>query len=203
VQLHLQVRKTLSTTQRVPLLPCLLLLAGIFTGAGCSEDDEAITTPACVSLIPLAQPADGAVVARLGADSSCDVAEIELVVTGVDDLLGAAFRLSYTANLAFLFQIDVDDSLLADGGVTVVVEAQQPLPGVWDIGLTRLSETGVDASADKNILVRLVLIRQATGGSGPFGFSNHQLLAAGPPDEPPVEIPPTTVPWFGGTLAIN
>ena len=81
----------------------LLLLIVSF---GCETDPNlGGLVQTCITFVPLAPPADG-VVAPLSSDTSdCAVAEVELVVTGVDDIWSAHFEVDYPSGFSQIFEV--------------------------------------------------------------------------------------------------
>jgi len=183
---------------------CLAGVAFALVGtAGCNNDEPNLgLEPVCVTFLPDSEPIPGNVVARYGAGSICDTADVELVVTGVDNVYGASFTVEYDAAVFFLVTpISTEGSFLSeDGTVNLIVVSSGP-PGAKVIGVTRTGvPDGVDATIDNDLLATLQFIRGTTVDSNvTFPEVTASLRSPGDPD--PVKIP--DVVWFGGRLDVN
>jgi hypothetical protein len=185
---------------KTPLVALFLLLS--LSGAvGCSSDDDDASV--CIGFSTTETPQAGRVVARPGAGSSCGTAEVELVVTGVTDIYAFGATLVYEANLVTFVGIEEEGSLLISDGVEVI-----PLTGgstgSIEISVSRKldaanpdSETGIDAVAGNDLLIRLLFAPRA-GGTATLAFENTELLGS---EQPPVSKPGIT--WVGGSLTVR
>ncbi len=174
----------------------LLLL--LVLGSGCEDDSDLGLGVSCITFVPDAVPTAGEVVARLAANSSCDIAVVELVVTGVADVFGASFEIEYPNQMALLAQdLDVTESFLGDDAIQVLEEIS---PGIGEAGVTRVDTNsgGVTPDDTNNILVKMAFLRFVSSGSGALHLNDANLILAG---TPPVGAVPA-VPFRGGTLMI-
>jgi hypothetical protein len=186
-------------------LPWLgVALCACVTLACDSGGDEVIATPDCLVLTSAPAPLPQTVTVRTGAGSTCNRLELELVVTAVDDVFGAAFTFTFPNAIAVFAGLDDAGSFLEAGGVDPIPFAEVAPDGITvTAGITRQGDVGgVDAGADGALLATLVFQRFAAGGSGDVTFqaAESELLAPGDPAPVPITSPPVT--WVGGTLSI-
>ena len=178
-------------------LVLLLALCG-----GCEDDEGLGLDASCVAFIPDSVPTPGEVVAQVGADSSCEIVIIELIVTGVDDIWGASFEPIYPGGTVLISQdIDLEGSFLGEDAFQELVELS---PGVAEAGITRVDNrvnTGVTPDDDNNLLARFAFLRIAASGSGPLTFEDANLSTVAGLGEPVMLEDPPTV-FRGGTLSI-
>ena len=181
----------------------ILLLAVI---CGCETDPNlGGLVQSCIVFVPLGPPADG-VVAPLSSDTSdCAVAEVELVVTGIDDIWSTSFEVDYPSGISQIFfdVVDVSDSFLGSDAVVVIQE--DPL-GHVEIGVTRVdtgNNIGVTPTPGNDVLARIAFLRFSSSGSGDVIFSNANLSQRSSPDPgTPIPVDPP-VPFVNGILSIN
>jgi len=199
-----------SSTSRAPREPgpaarraigatCLLLLVFF----GCSTDDSGGLDDSCLAFVPSQQRTDGEVTAVLAADSSCDLAILELVVTGVSDVWSVQFELDYPIALSQFAFIDTASSFLVDDGTPPLFHAEDNPLGHLVVGVSRQntgSNTGVTPTEDDNVLVRLGFVRFANSGEGLLMFMNPSLSTLTVAGEQPTEL---LVPFHAGSFVIE
>ena len=132
-------------------------------------------------------------------DDECNILNVDLMVNDVQDLFGANFVVTYPVNVVAFGAAAGSGSILASGNTAVVVEASSTGTGEVTIGITRVSQTGIDVPDDGvgKLLIRLVFFQAASSGSGDLEFTTSQLMNS---DTQPVEIPNSV--WTGGTIGI-
>lgn len=173
------------------LLPAVLLLGQACGGGGGGGGASQL----CIDFTPARAAESGTVSSQLSEDSSCQLAEIEIVATDIDDVFAFKSVVDYDPDVAvFLGFSLVGSALESDGGdVTVVVEEETF--GELTIGATRIASTdGVNISGTQ-VLIKLAFARFAVAGSsGAFELDSQCLLSGG---TPPTVLSNTCT---GGTL---
>jgi hypothetical protein len=149
-----------------------------------------------MTLDPAAAPAASTVVARQAADSTCEILQVELVMTAVPDVQTVEFTASFDASVARYEGVSLSGSTLTSGGADVDVFEDEE-PGRVTVALTRFN-TGVDF-VPEGTLVRLIFGRatDADGAAGALVFSDTRIFDS---DTPPNEK--TGIQWLGGTFRI-
>ena len=188
--------------RRVLALSGLMLL--LAPGWGCEDDTDLGLGVSCITFVPDAVPTDGEVVARLGAESSCDVVVVELVVTGVPDVFAASFEIDFPQEFsAISVNLDVADSFL---GPDLIQELQEISPGVVEGGVSRVGVKmgGVTPDENNNLLFKVGFLRFASSGSGALSFNdaNLQIVEQDPGQDPEVANADPVIPFRGGTLMV-
>ena len=185
--------RTRHTARLRPLLGVILLLGGIVLAQGC---DEETTTgpPPCAAFTPDEDPGAGKVVARYGDESICEEAVVELVATDVNDAFGLNTRVTYNASANRFIGFSAGGTVLGSDGATVVPLIQEIVSGQIEIGMDRISDTGVDITGT-GLLVTLFFAPSGTG-SGALTLEEGCLWGAG---DPPAPL--SSVTCSGGTLS--
>lgn len=176
-----------------------VLLVGLAGSAGCDDNNTTSIADACMTFDANAVPSAGTVVARQGADSTCDVVQVELVATDINGVFGAAWTLDYDNSFLLFSGFDVDDSHLASDG-NVLISNFSDNGGTITFGVNRngsQSTASIDFTGQQ-LLATIFFTRLTTSGNSDVEISMEQLLDNG---QPPVEIP--TPGWAGGRLVIN
>jgi len=150
----------------------------------------------CIDFTPSTTPVPGTVVAKGSSTTNCDTEVIDLIVSDVPELFGAAFDMTYAADLASFRRVSIDGSVLSSDGAEVAVLAKELQPGRVTVGISRLAAQGVDVVGDQ-LLIHVTLNRFGTEGTGELSFTNSNLLDSGSPPQP---IP--GIAWFGGILSV-
>jgi len=172
-----------------------LLLAAAAPGCGGGDNSSPIRV-SCITLDPAAAPAGSTVVARQAAGSTCEMLQVELVLTGVTDVQTVEFKVSFDASVARYEGLSLTGSTLAAGGANVNVFEDEN-PGEVTINLSRFN-SGVDF-VPAGAIVRLVFGKAtpADTASGALSFSDTRIFDS---DAPPKEK--GGIQWFGGTFQI-
>lgn len=178
----------------------LLALALVVPVLSCGGSSVGAVAPpgACLDFSPAADPASGTVVASEGSITTCDRLALDLIITDVDDLFTADFRLSFDPTvLRYSSYSDSGSVLGSDGaGVTVFSNEQN---GSIDLTITRMGASldGIDVVGSQ-LLIRVNFVREADSGVSPLSFSNQRLWNS----SWPLELIPG-VAWSGGTVTIR
>jgi len=194
------VRRLLTTRGRaLAVLAVAVLLAA---SSGCETDDSVGgLQPSCITLIPVKDPTPGEVTSVWGSESTCDVVEVELEVSGVSDIWSVQFEVVYPDGIAQILSPNADDSFLSEGGVDLFGEFDEIVAGTAEIGLTRVGAANVGITpSTNNHLIRLRFLRLASSGSGPVTFQDATLSTKANPGDQPTEI---SVPFSGGEFFIE
>jgi hypothetical protein len=182
-----------------------LLVVGLLTSLapGCGDDngDDGTQTIPCLEFQASAVPVPDSVVATDGSSGECDRLFVDLIVTDVEDLFAANFRIQYPSDRVAFVSASGSGSVLTSGGVAVAVEADETAPGEVTIGITRLEPSlpGVDVVGGQR-LIRLSFVRIGSSGGGALTFPAGELLGSSGPGAQPEPIP--GIVWVGGTIAI-
>lgn len=161
--------------------------------AGCSSSDNP-TASVCMSFEGAAGGGGAEVRMQDAAGSTCDIAEIEILVSDVNGLFGAAFDLGYESPRVQFSGINTDDSVLGQDGNTLVVQTTDTGSRVI-VGVSRTGSSAIDVVGTE-VLCRVVFERAARNAStSPLEILNANLLDA---SGPPAPIPGVT--WRNGTF---
>jgi len=183
------------------------LAALLMFGAGCSTDDDVGGFQvSCLTFLATKAPIDGEVTSVWGSESTCDTAEVELVIPGgVDNVWGASFHVTYDDSLAVFAGMSAGDSFLTQDGNLLLLDQEDDQNGKVVIGVTRtdsLNNVGVAPLVDNPLIVRLFFFRIASGGSGPVGIVNADLWKVENLGDPPTKFSPQIV-FSGGQFDIE
>ena len=185
-------------------LAAVVLAVGLLTGLSpaCSGGDDGgggtSTTP-CLRYESSGVPNGISVTSVDGESGECDFVFVDLSVHDVNDFFAANFVVTYPSTVVAFNSATGLDSVLTGGNTAVDVEVRVTGSGEVTIGITRISDTGVDVDAAGARFIRLIFIRASSSGSGDLEFTTGQLLDSG---TPPQEIPIPIEQWFGGTFGI-
>jgi hypothetical protein len=217
---------SLRTQQRAEQAPCrraaasrgrrriaLVLLPALALLPACDTDESTGgLSPSCITLIPAKVPPegqdaiDGEVIAVWGADSTCDAIEVEFVISGIDHVWAASFEVVYPAGIAGLARIETEDSFLrGPEGADLLVNADEPVPGRAEIGVSRVdsqNNSGVAPSAGNTLLVRLIFFRFASSGQGFVTIEDANLTRVENPGDIPAPFDPP-IEFSGGEFVIE
>ena len=165
--------------------------------AGCSTNEESadVLTGPCLDFAPSASPTSASVVARKGAGSTCDLLEIDFVITDVQDVSSVSFDVSYDHGVASLQDVSQDGSFLGSG-LNIQLLTENVAKGELQVGAGRIDLTGVDATGTQHVLT-LTFQRVASSGSGSLTVSNGVILGSGNPP-----VPKSGITWGGGTTFV-
>jgi len=165
------------------------LLIGCSTAGGGDGEGDKSGPGSCLDFVPITAPSPGNLAARKGAGSTCDLLEVELIITDVTDVFEVNFSITLDSSVAAFDSIDTSTSFLRDDGTDLAV-IQNPV-----IGITRLGSTGMDATGSKE-LVKLYFSRNLLSGVSNLNFNATQVFGS--------ETPPTEkngITWTGGAIA--
>jgi hypothetical protein len=171
------------------------LLAASASGCGGGNGKDPIPTT-CISFEAAAAPAGSTVVARQGTGSTCEMVQIELVLTGVTDVQSVEFRADFDGSVARYEGLSLTGSTLISGVPNPIVFEDED-PGQVSISLSRLN-TGIDFVPDGTVV--LLIFSKATntdGATGGISFSDTLIFdSAAPPQLK------NGIQWHGGTFRI-
>jgi hypothetical protein len=179
------------TNLAIAFLGLLLLLAS----PSCHHSDDAV----CLELSG-ADPSPSSITCSEGADSTCELIAVDLVVTDVLDLFTVDFALTFDPALVGYEGLSAAGSLLSSDGTEVTVfEDYDPAQGKITVTIARLGlgSGGIDAIGER-FLLRLYFRKIADSGSCPLAFTTTRLFSG---VFPPAII--DGVEWSGGTLIIR
>jgi len=173
------------------------------TGIACGDTSAALsgaftTRAPCIDFIPSNPlPGSNEVTAQKGLGSDCETAVIDVMVSQVANLYGAAFDATYPTDLGSFGQASGEDSVLASDGAEVSMLTAETGPGELVVGIARLgTASGIDVA--DGLLVRLSFDVIGATGTGVLDFTNTYLLDA---NAPPQSIP--GISWFGGVVTVE
>ncbi len=142
-----------------------------------------------------------------------DVFEVRIMVTGVDDFFGAAFRVAYPSASVRFLSADTGDSFLCDAPVDcsdpnqvqfIVNSASSP--GEVLVAATRVQNQagtvpGVDVSESRELLsLTFQATREIASPGQPLSFAPRLEVRDSAQPAPGNEIPVT---WEGGTVTAS
>jgi hypothetical protein len=192
-----------------------VLCALVLCGTGCETDPASGFQINCLELVNNDIPATGEVSLVWGADSTCDLLELEVYVTDVEDIWSVSFTLDYPDALVQYAGVSFGDSLLREDGNDVLPPVVDPQfeggQASLVVGFTRTNSdvnAGIDAATstpeqpDASLLLRLLFVRAATAGEGPLEFRNAVIEQVANPGELPVDADPP-IDFNGDAFRIN
>ena len=191
-----------------PVRRRILIVAGIFLaassalccgGGGGGGGGRDVVDPSCLSFTAGGTPNPSTVIATESAASTCEVAQLDVRITGVDDVYAGSFTVSYDAAMVSYEGTSLSGSILNEDGAAVEVIENEGAGSVT-IGLTRIGvDTGVDFDTTGTLITLIFRILPSAGsGSGGLTFSNGELVGS---ETPPEEK--SGLQWHGGNLRID
>lgn len=157
-------------------------------------------------------PGPGTVSMQAGPTSN-DVFEVKIMVTGVNDFFGAAFRVTYPSASVRFLSADTGDSFLCEAPVDCSDPAQAEFivdaashPGQVVVSATRLQNEagtvpGVDVSGSQELLsLTFQATREIASPGQPMGFADPLEVRDSAQPPPGNEI---SVTWAGGTITAS
>jgi len=192
-----------STPAFPPHRPAAFTLAVVFLAAsllaGCSSSSENASAEEgysgpCLELTPAAAPATETVTMQEGAGSTCDILEVDVMVTDVADVINVNFQLTFDSSVMTFDGYSTTGSFL--GSAPDVMEfVETPNPDTVLGSLTQILRTGADATGTEPV-IRLTFLRAADTGSADISFTGGDMMVAQPRG--------TTLDleWFGGLLNV-
>lgn len=162
--------------------------------SGCGSSDSP-TTSICMSFDGDAGAAGSEVRMQDTAGSTCQVAEIEILVSDVNGLYGAAFDLAYQSPRARFRTVDTSTSVLGRDGAQLFVQTTDTGSRIV-VGISRTGTAAAIDVAGTEVLARIVFERASpNAATSDLTFLNANLLdASGPP------LPIPGVVWRDGTF---
>ena len=174
---------------------------------GGGSDSGGGTTNPTATFTPDTPTPGNATIAMLAGASSGAAVSVRITVTGVDDFLGAAFRVTYDTSALFFNGMDDSGSFLRQGGVpagSLFFEANQStVVGEVIITATRLdpATTGVvDVGATSDLVVLNFSARRAIPGGDVGGELEFDPAREVQACATPTTCAPATVTWSGGAV---
>jgi hypothetical protein len=140
------------------------------------------------------------VTCREGADSTCELIAVDLMVTDVPNIFTVDFAMTFDPALAAYEGLSANGSILSSDGTEVTVfEDYDPAQAKITVTIARLGldAGGIDAVGERHLL-RLYFSMQAESGSSPLVFTTTRIFSG---VFPPAII--DGVEWSGGTLLIR
>jgi hypothetical protein len=178
---------------------CLVLVCGVVLSGACGDDDAGVPEAVCVEFVPAEAPEAGKVAARAGAESTCEVAVVEIVATDIDDVFSIEADVLYDNVVVRYLGFDTEGSVLAADGVEIVPIVSEVEGGRITLGIARRSATGIDVSGTR-LLVKLFFLNNLIAGStGSLTLTDECLRGS---EEPPDDVKPGLV-CSDGTFIIN
>lgn len=176
----------------------VILLAGLLLLAPACNDDPVATTELCIEFTAASQANAGAVTSRLGAESVCVAATIEIIATDIDDLFSFESLVTYDPEVVSFAGWSTVNSVLESDGADVAVLLQEQVLGELLIGVTRVSDVGISFDDTQVVIELFFTLWAAAADSGAITVEEPCLLSNG---EPPV--PMNAVACSGGTIAVR
>lgn len=177
------------------VLPIAVLLV---LGLACSEDDPVTPEELCIEFASAQPPGNGRVVSRLGADSVCAQAVVEIVATGINDVFALETVLTYDSDVASFVGFSTSNSFLASDGSDVAAVIDELVAGEITIGLSRVAATGVNITDTQPLLELFFVVDSTSSDTGDLALDNECLLGS---EQPPQPKPGLTC--SGGTLIVQ
>jgi len=178
---------------------CLVLACGVALSGACSDDDAGLPEAVCVEFTPAEAPEAGKVVARAGAESTCDVAVVEIVATDIDDVFSIEADVLYDNVVVRYLGFDAGGSVLAADGVGIVPIVSEVEGGRITLGIARSASTGIDVSGTRLVVKLFFLNNLIAGTTGSLTLTDECLRGS---EEPPDDVKPGLT-CAGGTFIIN
>jgi len=183
--------------QRTVLATLALLALSLLPMGGCGSSSSGVVASSILFTYVPVTGSSPSVTTALGVASTASVAEIEIYVSDVLDVLSASFTLDYDPATVGFLDFDTTGSHLSSDGVTVQPLVQLTGTGQVTVGVTRLGGTGIDFNG-RRLLIVIRFLRVTSGGTSTLAFGNNDLLDTMAPPQPI-----SGVQWFGGTFQVN
>jgi hypothetical protein len=175
---------------------CLPLAAALLVG--CGSGGGGVLPGLCIGFQGTAAAASTAVAAQ-GPGTQCDLVEVAVRLTGVNDVYTVSFQADFDPLVTKYEGYSIAGSQLASGGATVNV-LENVGAGSVSLGVSRVNPaTGINFTTTGTVItLKFSAVSDANPATGPLSFSNTQVLGS---EAPPQEKAGIT--WFGGTLVIG
>ena len=178
----------------LPGLLIALLLAATACGGGGGPGGGVVTPSLAASFTPAqASPGTDTVSTDEGSKTG-DLVTVEVQVTNINGIYGAAFDVAYNPSVA-TFQNWSAGSLLEQGGHTPTYQINANQSGLLVVVATRQGNVQGANAVGTVTLIRLTF-RVTQTGTSPVSFPGAPTLLDDQPQPQP--IPATN--WFGGTI---
>lgn len=199
---------TRRSTYRFVVFAFAALAATGLPSCGGGSDGGGTSNPVATFTPDTPNPGNGSVAMLAGSSSGASV-NVRITMTGVDNVFGAAFRVTYDPSALFFNGMDDSGSLLRQGGVaasSLFFEANQSsVVGEVIITATRLDPSvvpTVDVAATADLVVLNFNARRAiasgdAGGLLAFDLARQVKVCA---DAPPHVCTDATLTWSGGAV---
>jgi hypothetical protein len=175
----------------------LLVAAGATLSCGGGSDGGGIVpAAACIDFTAAAAPVANSVATRRSAGTTCELVQLELVVTDVDEVFGLSFIVGFDPAVASYDGMSTAGSLLASDGAGLEV-LEDVGPSQVTLAVSRFALTGVDAQGSQRLLT-LRFRKAGQSGSAPLVYVDPKLLVNGTPPQTK-----TDVTWSAGTLRLR
>ena len=182
----------------LPGLLIALLLAATACGGGggpASGGGGGVVTPSLAASFTPAQSSPGTdTVSTDEGSKTGDLVTVEVQVTNINGIYGAAFDVAYDSSVA-TFQNWSAGSLLEQGGHTPTYQINASQSGLLVVVATRQGNVQGANAVGTVTLIRLTF-RVTQTGTSPVSFPGAPTLLDDQPQPQP--IPVTN--WFGGTI---
>jgi hypothetical protein len=195
---------------QLSLLLAWVALVGCPAGGGGGTmvpDDGMLPDGPAVSFTPdNPSPGVGTISMAAGATDGTEF-EVRILVTGIDDFFGAAFRVTFDPSIVDYNGFSSGGSFIEGAGITTDFRAELDSgnPGVILVNATRQGQVaGVDAVDSQELLV---LSFEASGpGVGALSFdraATRQVSVCPSPTGACTDLADSSLTWSGGTLVAN
>lgn len=179
----------------------VLVLFLLLVGQGCSDDSSGgVLTDPCLDFTAAGPAVAGAVTTRLGDESTCTLATLEIVATGIDDVWSLDTTVTFDPALVTWTGNSTTGSVLGADGAAVAAFIEATASGELTVGISRVAaDEGIDIDADGGVLLTLYFALNTTvAGTGAFSMGDECLTTVG---EPPPVIP--GVDCSGGSFTVQ
>ena len=187
----------------VAVLLALTMTALPSCGGGSDGGSGGTTNPVATFTPDTPTPGNGTIAMLAGSSNGASV-NVRITVTGVDDFLGAAFRVTYDPATLTFAGMDDSGSLLRQGGATnVEFEADQTaVAGQVIVTATRLDPTAgvVDVGATADLVVLNFSARRAISAGDADGELEFHASRDVKVCATPVTCASATLTWSGGAV---
>lgn len=156
----------------------------------------------CVVFASASAPGSGTVVVQQDASASvCQMVVVELWVTDVDDLFGAAFTVNFDPGAVEYVDgsLSTAGSILGTGGggSAVISDLDDSTPGELIVGISRTAPAAaIPSIPGTELLCRMTFRAVGDSGVSALTFADERLLDD---SGPPLTVPAT---WSGGEFTI-
>jgi hypothetical protein len=183
----------------VALIAVFLLVA-----PGCSDDETGgVLVDPCLDFTPESASVPGAVTTRLADESTCTLATLEIVATGIDDVWSLDTTVTYDPAVVAWTGNSIEGSVLGEDGTAVAAIIDATASGELTVGVSRVAaDEGMDI-VDPGVLVRLFFTLNTTSADSGAVELGQNCLTTPDPQDPgghPVEL---AVNCSGGTLRVE